>query len=729
MLQCIPGVGARPTFKQLFVLLLPLLLSNEATWAADDGLFGATAIPEVLTPARLRQPQSEVPASVTTIDRELIEASGAREIFDVLKLVPGMNAAVTDGASPNVNYHASQSLDSRRMLVLIDGRSVYQPGLARVKWNDFPITLDDIERIEITRGPASAAYGSNAFLGVINIITRDPADQSGTHAALRAGNHAVKDWSLSHAQGNADNAWRFSAASRGDRGYDKQAPGETPPHNSKRVNTVNLSGRWQLDDNDRLDLRTGGSRTQLDIPENSSIAQFAAATEQPKEEHSRWFAQVGWQHAFSETHQWQGQAYFQRFNETSRNPVCMKSIIPGIPESGALLFTKELNDLYRLAGGDTEVALGLAMQALNSSNPSSLSPAQQAFLLRAQTLAGSGAGTLCGDLRYGVREQRTALELQDTLNIGRLRLVTGVSLHDNRGVSATYLSGGTSNQVGSIFTAFEWRLLDSWLINAGGNYEHDRLNGDSFAPRVANIFKLSPGQSIRFVYAEANRSMDMYENEADAHLQLKGINSPWAANLQALLGQPTATIFATPTSPGNLDAERIRSREIGYYAHAGRLDLDVRWFHEQLTNLVSGPTNIFDFRANNDGRMRNYGWETQVAWRATNRQLWRATFGHINSHANYRPEQRFVAENSGSLLWRYDFAEHWMLAAAWYASHDWNDYRYDRYSTTLTHTIPLPNASLKLGATLRWKNDQPEVFEENIYRNNREMWLTAALDF
>lgn len=77
--------------------VLGLLLTSSATvpaFAFDDtsSLFGNDEVPMVLTPARLRQPQSQVPASVTVIDRELIEASGAREIYQLLQLVPGMSA-------------------------------------------------------------------------------------------------------------------------------------------------------------------------------------------------------------------------------------------------------------------------------------------------------------------------------------------------------------------------------------------------------------------------------------------------------------------------------------------------------------------------------------------------------------------------------------------------------------------------------------------------------------
>ena len=699
--------------------------------AAD--LFSNSAIPEVLTPARLRQPQSEVPASVTVIDRELIEASGAREIYDVLKLVPGMNAELMDGNVPTVNYHASQAVDSRRMLVLIDGRSVYQPGLARVAWNDFPITLADVERIEVTRGPAAAAYGANAFLGVINIITRDPRDQPGTHVFVRQGQGDVNDFGLVQAGGDSDSAFRLSLAERNDWGYDKQVPDQVPVHNGKRVQTANVSGHWLLSNNDQLIVRGGGSRTHLDVLEDKSVAEYSTALQEPWEDSSRWFAQLEWKHSFSDRHDLKVQAYHQQFDSRQNVPLCMKTLDSNMPAaSGSLLFSQELHDFFVATNYDADSAFDVLGDAL-AGNPVSLSAAQQSALIAIQnrlaTLVTSGAGGLCGNLNTNVHETRSLLEAQDTLNVGPVRMVTGLSLRQDEAVSHAYLNGSSSNTVASLFTDLEWKLLDSWLINAGGYAEHDADNGNFFSPRIANIFKLSPGQSIRFVYSEAVRTADIYENHADIRIPLENINEPYRSNTQALLGQSQAWLFATQQSDGGLEAEKIRSREIGYYRHDGNFGMDVRWFQEELSDLSSKPMNPFWFVTDNSGKIHNYGWETQLSWRPTGRQLWRATFAHISSHSPVRFERRFVADNSGSLLWRYDFAHGWMFSAAGYFAHDWNEHPYNRYDTTLSHTLQLPHARLKLSATLRWKNDQPVVYDENQYRDNRQAWLSATLSY
>jgi outer membrane cobalamin receptor len=99
--------------------------------------------------------------------------------------VPEASAGAGDGADARqrsdyrVNYHGTNVLVPRRMNVLIDGVSVYQPLFARVDWTSLPIVIDDIDRIEVTRGSNSAAYGPNSLLAIINIISRHPRDVSG----------------------------------------------------------------------------------------------------------------------------------------------------------------------------------------------------------------------------------------------------------------------------------------------------------------------------------------------------------------------------------------------------------------------------------------------------------------------------------------------------------------------------------------------------------------------
>lgn len=99
----------------------------------------------------------------------------------MFRLVPGMyvayHASYVYTTNSMVSYHGLSDAYAHRMQVMVDGRSVYSPLFGGVLWDDIPLALDDIERIEVIRGPNSASYGANSFLGVINIITRHPAEQ------------------------------------------------------------------------------------------------------------------------------------------------------------------------------------------------------------------------------------------------------------------------------------------------------------------------------------------------------------------------------------------------------------------------------------------------------------------------------------------------------------------------------------------------------------------------
>ncbi len=163
-----------PARVPLPLTLLAALLAGKAM--AGDLFVDSLDVPQVLTATRLKQSPAEVPGSMTVLDRDLIKASGARDIPELMRLVPGMMVGYLSGNQATVNYHGTNVTEARRLQVLVDGRSVYRPGLATVDWSDIPVAIEDIDRIEVFRGPNAVSYGANALMGVINILTRHPAD-------------------------------------------------------------------------------------------------------------------------------------------------------------------------------------------------------------------------------------------------------------------------------------------------------------------------------------------------------------------------------------------------------------------------------------------------------------------------------------------------------------------------------------------------------------------------
>lgn len=137
-------------------------------------------LPTVLNATRMKQPITHSPASVTIIDREMLEASAVIELADLFRLVPGYQSHYINGSFWGVQPHGMGDKNARRLEVKVNGRSVYLPDMSTMDWVTIGVELEDIERIEIVRGPNTPTDGSNAFLGTINILTREPLSESGS---------------------------------------------------------------------------------------------------------------------------------------------------------------------------------------------------------------------------------------------------------------------------------------------------------------------------------------------------------------------------------------------------------------------------------------------------------------------------------------------------------------------------------------------------------------------
>ncbi len=122
---------------------------------------------------------------MTVITADDIRRSGARSLPDALRLAPGVDIAELSFAQYAVSPRGGHALSGNRLLVLVDGRQLFDSYFGGTMWASWPLALTDIERIEVIRGPGGLSWGANAVDGVINIITKDPADQPGiTYRAL-----------------------------------------------------------------------------------------------------------------------------------------------------------------------------------------------------------------------------------------------------------------------------------------------------------------------------------------------------------------------------------------------------------------------------------------------------------------------------------------------------------------------------------------------------------------
>jgi len=130
---------------------------------------------------------SDASAAVFVITREDIRRSGATSLPDVMRMAPGVEVAQTHDNDWYVSIRGFNEESENKLLVLIDGRTIYSPIMSGVFWYEQDIVLEDIERIEVIRGPGASMWGANAVNGVINIITRHAKDMQGGMLSAAAG--------------------------------------------------------------------------------------------------------------------------------------------------------------------------------------------------------------------------------------------------------------------------------------------------------------------------------------------------------------------------------------------------------------------------------------------------------------------------------------------------------------------------------------------------------------
>lgn len=147
---------------------------------------------KVTSASKKTQPLDSAPVAISVITQDDIHRSGARTIVEALRLIPGVEIgrytqnyyAVTVRGFNNPNFDGS---NGNKLLVLIDGRSIYMPYTSTVYWEIEDLPLDDIDRIEVIHGPGGSLYGANAVNGVINIITKNAKQTTGGLLVSSAG--------------------------------------------------------------------------------------------------------------------------------------------------------------------------------------------------------------------------------------------------------------------------------------------------------------------------------------------------------------------------------------------------------------------------------------------------------------------------------------------------------------------------------------------------------------
>lgn len=626
----------------------PVLLSEEAF--LDE-------LPIVLSASRLPQSPSNAPIATTTIDREMIVASGFTEIPDLLRLAPGFIVNYENGYDQAVGYHVLSDQFSRQMQVLVDGRSVYEPSLGGVSWTDLPLAIDDIDRIEVMRGPNASSYGANAFTAIINIITRQAVLDRGLMLKSNVGSDGLTEGYLRYGGAFKNLDYRVTAAYRKNNGFDDR-------YDDMQIRLITVRGDIQLDLDDTLMFQLGhnsGSKADDDV--------FDELVPDHKKQTYSQFQQIKLTHTLSADQEFSVQLYHNQ--------------------------NKNINDF-------------------NSPPVPALGGLQLYFDER-------------------VTADRWDIEFQNILKPANpLRLVWGFGARKDEVAGPTFFNttDRVDNKSWRIFTNTEYQLSDRTLLNAGIAYEDSDTGGRNISPRASINYHLYKNHTLRASISRAYRDPFVFEEKPDYRFPLPPPNN--------------VLLF----DAGNIDSERITSREIGYVGNFPHIhtSVDARYFHENLDKLITfdniafaqgvGGTALF-FNNLNSARIK--GIELSARYKPGNGNQFNISYTHqdidstdISGSGNYADAG---PENMLNALVIHDFPNGFSASAGFYYLSSMkelstNDVRPAQYRTDVRLARTLSTASQNMTFAIVVQN----LFnrdEDTRLRNNidRRVYGSVILNF
>lgn len=498
-------------------VLIPLAFACVPCWATtawgqEDAAFAeASEFPVVLTASRMKQSLLKAPSAVTVIDREMIEKSGVRQIADLLRFVPGAVVGYNDGNWPVATLRGMSGAYVSALQVLVDGVTVYSPLWGGMLWNELALAPQDIERIEVIRGPNAALFGPNSFTGVINIITREPLADKGTRLSMNAGQRGIADLAYSGSGEGGGWNYRFTLGQRADDGFDSRP-------DSQRLTFGNLKAEYRLDPADSLSISARWSGS------NKGLGDYAVRGSgmQPHTTYGHGLDfQVRWTRAQSADDEVWVQYYHQQKNDYNHVTIDLRDAF-SLPRVGPFA-----SPLPYLVDIDYDVQRdGVEFQQTHRWNETVRSV-------------------------WGLESRR------DSVKSARL-----LGTEDERSVN-----------LNRAFANMEWRFASQWTLHAAAMIEHNSLAKSSWSPKLAVTYEVAPGHVLRASLSRAQRTptiLDKYANYYfDVNLPVVGgqrvqyRQSTGIVNSETVYSEEVGYVFELPQQHLTVDTRWFRDRYRG----------------------------------------------------------------------------------------------------------------------------------------------------------------------
>ena len=372
------------------------------------------------------------------------------------------------GGQAFVSYHGSPDQYARRMQVMIDGRSVYLPPLSMVDWTDLPITVEDIERIEVIRGPAAASHGANSTQGVISIITRDAGSLDGKRVSLTRGSKGINDVAARFGKRGETLDYRMTVAYTADNGYDNlssppnnmtlaQAPGDiNNSFDNNQARLMNYRAGYHPNSVDNFDVQFGFNHDIKNVGWTDStgnqVHDLIANSD---------FTQLGWIRALDNASELSVRYYHIRHDQHEAFPMI----------SGGVVLSRPLPQSVKTKRDEIEVQ---------------------------HTLPSSPSNRIV----YGAAWRNDHVDSQR---------------NDIPPNAQPAYSSYSDIKEWRVFAHDEWRIYPKLILNTGAMYEGDGMGHKNLSPRIALNFHALPQHTFRLGISVAYRTPSLMETNFPAY--------------------------------------------------------------------------------------------------------------------------------------------------------------------------------------------------------------------
>jgi iron complex outermembrane receptor protein len=519
------------------------------------------------TPTRL----SDTPGAIFVLSNEDIRRTGATSIPEALRMVPGMNVSRIDANKWAITARGFNGEFANKLLVLVDGRSVYTPLFSGVWWDQQDVMMEDIERIEVIRGPGASLWGANAVNGVINIITKNAQNTQGGLLSAHGGN------------ARAGAGLRYGSKV-GEDSYLKVYGMDTVHRSTTLVDSNAEAG-------DFTRLNKGGFRFDSEVSGNDKLTL-------------------------------QGDAHDGVSGGAPQTvPTLTANLVPQL----APPYSEEMPTAQEFQGYNL---LGRWERRISDSSSTAL---QLYWNNEKRNLVFTGTKNQVDTLDIDFQHN---LKLSERQNI-----VWGAGYRNNRGKSSNgkvlvFTNTDISDDITSLFAQDDITLVPSlWKLTLGTRIERNPSNDLAVQPNIRLLWTPNDQQSIWASVSRAMRTPDWVEQSVSYSIAtIPPTPAPTPAVMLGVTGSPTFT------------SEKLTAYELGWRGVVKpNLTADLALYYYDYKDAQSLAPNPPDFNNigsgyvvqtmsfSNYGKVRSYGSEVSLDWKATENWNLRASYSYFDS--------------------------------------------------------------------------------------------------